>query len=143
MATPAARTPRPIRYRDTVEKNDSFLKTNSRSKRKLVNHRATGKCTISGWYKNGIQGILYTLRATSVTEVSRDCNLPRGPMGQGKGGASAASKGKIRLSPHQEVFVSDLYTFAPPPSSDAIEWSGTPTVGGCVVTRTKTPTAFH
>src|SRR5439155_23568582 len=62
--------------------------------------------------------------SASVTEVSRDCNLARGPMGQGKGGASAASNGKIRLSPHQEVFVSDLYTFPPPPSSDAIEWPG-------------------
>src|SRR5947208_7174573 len=70
MAAPAARTPRPIRYRDAVKKNDSFLKTNSRSKRKLVNHRATGKCTISGWYKNGIQ--VYS--TPFVRRLSRKCH---------------------------------------------------------------------
>src|SRR3989449_11737979 len=70
MAAPAARTPRPIRYRDAVEKNDSFLKTNSRSKRKLVNHRATGKCTTSGWYKNGIQ--VYS--TPFVRRLSRKCH---------------------------------------------------------------------
>src|SRR2546425_10079412 len=94
MAAPAARTPRPIRYRDAVEKNDSFLKTNSRSKRKLVNHRATGKCTTSGWYRNGIQ--VYS--TPSVRRLSRKCHATVtwrvAPIGRGKGGASAASKGK-------------------------------------------------
>src|SRR5438128_7963160 len=142
MATPAARNPRPIRYRDTVEKNDSFLKTNSRSKRKLVNHRATGKCTTSGWYRNGIQ--LYS--TPSVRRLSRKCHVTvawRVARSDEARRSICCVERKIRLSPHQEVFVSDPYTFPPAPSSDAIEWPGTLIGAGNVITRTKTRTAVH
>ena len=69
MDTTAARSPRPIRYRDAVAKNGSFLYANSTSKRKLVSHRATGKCTTSGWYRNGMVFIIYTLDAAPVTKL--------------------------------------------------------------------------
>lgn len=39
--------------------------------------------------------------------------------------------------------VTELYSFSPPPSSDAIEWPGIQIGEGNVVTRTKTRTAIH
>jgi len=39
--------------------------------------------------------------------------------------------------------MSELYSFPPPPSPDAIEWPGTPIGAGNCITRTKTRTAVH
>lgn len=39
--------------------------------------------------------------------------------------------------------MSDLYSFPPPPSPDAIEWPGTPIGAGNCITRTRTRTAVH
>src|SRR4030067_1109651 len=39
--------------------------------------------------------------------------------------------------------MTDLFSFPPSPSPDAIEWPGTPTGAGNGITRTRTRTALH